>query len=107
MSMNSRDMQRMQKEMQRALAQAQKMQDELASTQFTGTAGGGAVTITMNGKFEITAVKIDPEAFNAEDIADLEVMVLAAAKDAFNKASEAQERLTKSITGGMNIPGLF
>ena len=41
----------------------------------------------MNGKFEITAVKIDPEAFNAEDIAELEVMVLAAAKDAHSKAT--------------------
>jgi len=47
------------------------------------------------------------EAFNAEDIAELEVMVLAAAKDAFNKASEAQQRLMSSATGGMKIPGLF
>ena len=63
--------------------------------------------ITISGKFEVTAVEIDPEAFNAEDIAELEVMVLAAAKDAFNKASEAQQRLMSSATGGMKIPGLF
>jgi DNA-binding YbaB/EbfC family protein len=98
--MNMREIQKMQ---QRLI----KMQEELESTHFTGTAGGGAVAITMNGKFEIVAVKIDPEAFNAEDIADLEVMVLAAAKDAHNKATEAQQRLTSSITGGMKIPGLF
>ncbi len=83
------------------------MQEELESSEFTGTAGGGAVTLTMNGKFEISAVKIDPEAFSAEDIADLEVMILAAAKDAHQKAEEAQQKLTSSITGGMNIPGLF
>ena len=69
--MNMREIQKMQ---QRLV----KMQEELEATIFTGTAGGGAVTIAMNGKFEITAVEIDPEAFNAEDIAELEVMVLAA-----------------------------
>ena len=101
--MNMRDIQKMQ---QRIL----KMQEELEATQFTGTAGGGAVTITMSGKFEITAVEIDPEAFNAEDIAELEVMVLAAARDAHNKANEAQQKLSSSLAGGMNlsnIPGLF
>jgi len=101
--MNMRDIQKMQ---QRIM----KMQEELEATQFTGTAGGGAVTITMSGKFEITAVEIDPEAFNAEDIAELEVMVLAAARDAHNKASDAQQKLTSNIYGGMNlpnIPGLF
>jgi len=94
--MNMREIQKMQ---QRLI----KMQEELENTLFTGTAGGGAVSITMSGKYEITAVKIDPEAFNAEDIAELEVMVLAAAKDAHNKASEAQQKLTS----GLKIPGLF
>ena len=98
--MSMRDIQKMQ---QRIL----KMQEELEASQFAGTAGGGAVKITISGKFEVTAVEIDPEAFNAEDIAELEVMVLAAAKDAFNKASEAQQRLMSSATGGTKIPGLF
>src|SRR5437867_11895237 len=98
--MNMREIQKMQQRLM-------KMQEELEATTFTGTAGGGAVTIAMNGKFEITAVEIDPEAFNAEDIAELEVMVLAAAKDAHNKATEAQQRLMSSATGGMKIPGLF
>src|SRR5947199_10638942 len=101
--MSMRDIQKMQ---QRIL----KMQEELEASQFAGTAGGGAVKITISGKFEVTAVEIDPEAFNAEDIAELEVMVLAAAKDAFNKATEAQQKLTSNIAGGMNlpnIPGLF
>jgi DNA-binding YbaB/EbfC family protein len=95
-----RDIQKMQQRLM-------KMQEELEASQFSGTAGGGAVKITISGKFEVTAVKIDPEAFNAEDIAELEVMVLAAAKDAFNKATEAQQRMMSSATGGMKIPGLF
>jgi len=98
--MNMRDVQRMQQKLM-------KMQAELEESQFIGTAGGGAVTITMSGKFEITAVKIDPEAFNAEDIAELEVMVLAAAKDAFTKVTDAQQKIIGSATGGMKIPGLF
>jgi nucleoid-associated protein EbfC len=101
--MNMREIQKMQQIQQKLM----KMQEELEASQFTGTAGGGAVTIAMSGKFEITAVKIDPEAFNAEDIAELEVMVLAAAKDAFNKVTEAQQKLVSNATGGMRIPGLF
>lgn len=98
--MNMREIQKIQQKLM-------KMQEELEASQFTGTAGGGAVTITMSGKFEITAVKIDPEAFSAEDIAELEVMVLAAAKDAFNKVTEAQQKLVSNATGGMRMPGLF
>jgi nucleoid-associated protein EbfC len=98
--MNMRELQKMQQKMV-------KMQEELEASEFTGTAGGGAVTITMSGKFEVTAVKIDPEAFNAEDIAELEVMVLAAARDAFNRATEAQQKMLSNVTGGMRIPGMF
>jgi DNA-binding YbaB/EbfC family protein len=98
--MNMREVQKMQQKIM-------KMQEELDASQFKGTAGGGAVTITMSGKYEILAVKIDPEAFSAEDIEELEVMVKAAAKDAFDKVSDAQQRLLTSATGGMRIPGLF
>lgn len=98
--MNMREIQKMQQKLV-------KMQDELANTLFTGTAGGGAVSITLNGKFEMAAVKIDPEAFNAEDIAELEVMILAAAKDAQSRVNEAQEKMAMNMTGGMKIPGLF
>lgn len=93
--MNMRELQKIQQKMM-------KMQEELEATQFVGTAGGGAVTITVSGKFEVTAVKIDPEAFNAEDIAELETMVLAAAQDAFTKASETQQKML----GGLKIPGM-
>lgn len=98
--MNMREIQKMQQKLL-------KMQEDLENTKYTGTAGGGAVTITLTGKFEITDVKIDPEAFSAEDIEDLEAMVKAAAKDAFDKATEAQQKLLSSATGGMRIPGLL
>jgi DNA-binding YbaB/EbfC family protein len=98
--MSMRDIQKMQQKLM-------KMQQELEASTFSGTAGGGAVTITMTGKFEISDVKIDPEAFSAEDIVDLEAMIKSAAKDAFDKVIEAQQRMMSSATGGMKIPGLF
>ena len=98
--MNMRELQKMQQKLI-------KMQEDLEVTLFTGTAGGGAVTVTMSGKFEISDVKIDPEAFSPEDIAELEVMIKAAAKDAFDKATTAQQKLVGNATGGMKIPGLF
>ncbi|HTI15897.1 MAG TPA: YbaB/EbfC family nucleoid-associated protein [Dictyobacter sp.] len=100
MGMNFKEIQRMQQKLL-------KMQEELEASIFTGTAGGGAVTLSMSGKYEITAIKIDPEAFNAEDIEELEVMVKAAAKDAHDRVTEAQQKLVNSATGGMKIPGLF
>lgn len=98
--MNMREIQKMQQKLM-------KMQEELEQTQFTGTAGGGAVAITMSGKFEVTAVKIDPEAFTPDDIAELEVMIKAAAKDAFDRATAEQQKLVANATGGMKIPGMF
>lgn len=98
--MNMREVQKMQQKLM-------KMQEELEASEFTGTAGGGAVTIAVSGKFEVTSVKIDPEAFDPQDISELEAMVLAAAKDAFNKATAAQQKMLSSATGGMRIPGMF
>ncbi len=98
--MNMREIQKMQQKLL-------KMQEELEASEFTGTAGGGAVTIAITGKFEVASVKIDPEAFDPQDISELEAMVLAAAKDAFNKATAAQQKMLSSATGGMRIPGMF
>ena len=98
--MNMREIQKLQQKIM-------KMQEELEQSTFSGSAGGGAVTLTMTGKYEITGVKIDPEAFSADEIEELEVMVKAAAKDAFDKVSAAQEKIATNMTGGMKIPGLM
>lgn len=98
--MNMREIQKMQQKLM-------KMQEDLESTLFTGTAGGGAVKITMSGKYEISEVKIDSDAFSADDIEELEVMVKAAAKDAHDRVTDAQQKLVNNATGGMKIPGLF
>ena len=97
------------------LKQAQKMQREMEETQkaledesVSATAGGGAVQITVSGKKEITAVKIDPEAVDPEDVEMLEDLIMAAANEALRKMDEiSQERMAK-VTGGIGGgSGLF
>ena len=96
---------------QQMMKQAQKMQDqmkdiqeEMERTEFTGTAGGGAVVVTCNGKYEFLSVKINQEAMSDKDM--LEDLLLAALKDASNKVSETMEQKMSKITAGLNIPGL-
>jgi DNA-binding YbaB/EbfC family protein len=81
-----------------------KMQEELQNTTFEGTAGGGAVTIAMSGRFEVTSVKLTPEVVDPEDVSMLEDLILAAFQDAFNKVSEANAKLVNSLTGGLKLP---
>jgi DNA-binding YbaB/EbfC family protein len=81
-----------------------KMQEELQNSTFEGTAGGGAVTLAISGKFEVTAVKLDKDVVDPEDVSMLEDMILAAAQDAFKKASEAQAKMMSQVTGGMGLP---
>ena len=72
-----------------------------------GTAGGGAVTATANGKKEILSLKISPDAVDPEDIETLEDLVMVAVNDAVKKADDMMAEGMSAVTGGINIPGLF
>jgi len=93
-----------------ALAQAQEMlakaQAELAATEIVGTAGGGAVKITMSGEQKITAISLQPEVVDPEDVEMLQDLIMAAITDASEKASELQSQSFGAITGGLGLPGL-
>ena len=93
----------MMKQAQKQLAQLQKIQEELETLTVEGSAGGGAVKVTMTGKQIVEAVVIDPEA--AEEVDLLQDMVLAAVNDAAAKAQEMAAQKMAVVTGGMNIPG--
>ena len=93
----------MMKQAQKQLAQQQKIQEELETLTVEGSAGGGAVKVTMTGKQIVEAVVIDPEA--AEEVELLQDMVLAAVNDAAAKAQEMAAQKMAVVTGGMNIPG--
>lgn len=95
------------------MRQVQKMQDairekqaELEAKEYTGTASGEMVTVTMTGKHEVTAVKIKPEAVDPEDIEMLEDLVAAAVNSAVSAADKETEEEMGKLTGGMNIPGI-
>ena len=95
------------------MRQVQKMQDairekqaELEAKEYTGTASGEMVTVTMTGKHEVTAVKIKPEAVDPEDIEMLEDLVAAAVNSAVSAADKEAEAEMGKLTGGMNIPGI-
>ena len=93
----------MMKQAQKQLAQLQKIQEELETLTVEGSAGGGAVKVTMTGKQIVEAVVIDPEA--AEEVELLQDMVLAAVNDAAAKAQEMAAQKMAVVTGGMNLPG--
>jgi DNA-binding YbaB/EbfC family protein len=85
----------------------QKMQQELEETDVEGTAGGGAVRVTVNGLRTVKSVKIDPDAVDPNDIEMLEDMVLAAIQEAMKSAEDLASQKMGAITGGINIPGLM
>lgn len=90
-------------QMQQSLLQ---IQEQLAEQEIEGSAGGGAVKISMTGKHVVTSVKLDKEAIDADDLEMLEDMLLTAFNDALDKANKHTEEQMKSVTGGLNIPGL-
>ena len=79
----------------------QQMQEE-----YSASAGGGAIDVTVNGKHQVVSVKIQPDVVDPEDVEMLEDLLVAAVNEAMRKADETAEREMGKITGGMNIPGL-
>lgn len=84
-----------------------KAQEELGVATVEGSAGGGAVTITITGHMAVQAVKIDKDAVDPEDVETLEEMVLTAVNDAVQKAQALASQRMGAITGGLKIPGLM
>jgi hypothetical protein len=96
------------------MKQAKKMQEKIASIQaelegktVEATAGGGMVTVVVNGKFELLSLKIDKEVVNPEDVDMLQDLIIAAVNEGVRKAQEMATAEMSKITGGFNIPGLM
>ncbi|WP_375497757.1 YbaB/EbfC family nucleoid-associated protein [uncultured Jatrophihabitans sp.] len=106
--------------MQQLMKQAQKMQAdlaaaqaELAETEVTGTAGGGLVTATLTGDGELTALVIDPQAVDPDDVETLQDLIVAAVRDAHRAVGDLAAEKMGPVTGGLGgmaggvgIPGL-
>jgi DNA-binding YbaB/EbfC family protein len=83
-----------------------KMQEEMQRVDVEASSGGGMVTARMNGKKELLALKLSPEAITPDDAELLEDLIVAAVNEAGRKVDEEIEQLTQGMAGGMNIPGL-
>lgn len=85
-----------------------KAQEDLAKQEVEASAGGGMVTVKMNGHNELVQIKIDPEVIDPADVEMLEDLILAAVNEAHQKISKSsEEEMSKFIPGNMKIPGLF
>lgn len=100
--------------MQGMIKQAQKMQErmaelqeELDARQYEIKAGGGAVTLTINGKKEVSALDIAPEIVDPDDIETLSDIIIAAVNEAIKKVEETNNEEMSKITGSMSMPGMF
>ncbi len=96
------------------LKQAQKMQEDMAVLQedlenreYSAVSGGGAVSVTVDGKHLIKALKINPDIIDPEDPEMLEDLITVAVNEAIETAAKTAETEMGAITGGLNMPGLF
>src|SRR5215510_14297945 len=96
--------------LQNMMKQAQQMQERLqkqmAEMRIEATAGGGMVTVVVNGAKQVQSIKIDPEVVSKEDVEMLQDLILAAINDAHRKADEAMAQTMGGMMGGLKIPGL-
>jgi len=85
-------------------ANMEKLQTELAEMEIEGTAAGGLVTVKLNGKGAMRAVRIDPSLFKPEDAEVVEDLILAAHQDAKTRCEQVMQEKMQEVTGGLTIP---
>jgi len=83
------------------------LQKELESKMVEATAGGGMVSVVVNGKFELQSLKIEREVVSPDDVDMLQDLIVAAVNEGIRKAQGMASSEMAKLTGGMNIPGLF
>ena len=105
------DLNALMKQAQKLQGEVTKVQEELAQMQCDGAAGGGLVTATVNGQFEVVRVKIDKSVVDPDDVGMLEDLITAAINAAGTKVREVSKEKMASVMGGMGglpgMPGLF
>ena len=97
----------MMKRIQQMQEDMQNAQAEVENSEFTSTAGGGAVEVTVSGSHEVRSIKMQPDIVDPDDIEMLEDMLIAALNESIKKANDAMEQGIEKAKGGLSIPGLF
>lgn len=94
----------MMKQAQQLQEKMQKMQEELAMLEIGGQSGGGLVQVTMNGKGELRAIKIDPSLMKPDEAEVVEDLIIAAMADAKGKSETQLQGKMQELTGGLPLP---
>ena len=95
------NMNNMMKQVQKMQKQMEEQQKMLEESEYTATAGGGAVEVTMTGKKVVTKVKLDPDAVDPDDVEMLEDLIMVAVNEAMKKTDDASQAAMSRMTGGM------
>jgi DNA-binding YbaB/EbfC family protein len=97
----------MMKQAQKLQSKMMELQEEMASKTVEATAGGGMVTVVLNGKQEILSISIDPDVVDPQEIEMLQDLIIAAVNEGIRRAQQIWAEEMKKLTGGMAIPGLI
>ncbi len=100
------NIQKMMKDIQKVQGKMSQVQAELEGTVFEAEAGGGAVKLGLNGRFEVQHIKLSKEAVDPDDIEALEDLIMAAFREAKAKVDAASQEKMGGLTRGLGIPGL-
>ena len=92
--------------MKRAQEMQERLKAQMAGMRVEATAGGGMVTVAVNGTKQLQSVRIDPEVVSREDVEMLQDLIVAAVNDAGRKVDEQLGQSMSGLMGGLNIPGL-
>jgi nucleoid-associated protein EbfC len=93
--------------MKQAQQMQERLQTQMAEMRVEASAGGGMVTVIVNGNKQIQSLKIDPEVVSSDDVEMLQDLILAAVNDAQRKVDEELSKTMGGMMGGMKIPGIF
>ena len=102
--MNMNEIMRQAREFQQKMSQ---VQSELAERTVTASAGGGMVSITVNGRCQLQSIHIDREVIKPEEQEMLHDLIMAAVNEGMQKAQDMAQEQMRKLTGGINIPGMF
>ena len=94
----------MMKKIQEMQAQLEQKQAEIEASEFTASAGGGAVEVTVTGAHEVKDIKMQPDVVDPDDIDMLSDLIIAATNEAMKKADDAMEQAMNTAKGGLNLP---
>ena len=104
---NPGNMQALMRQAQKMQEDAQRVQAELEQSEYSASAGGGAVSATVNGKHALINLTISPDVVDPDDAEMLADLVMAAVNEANRAAEKDAEAKMGAVTGGMNMPGMF